>query len=433
MRQFKNQFTNSWSLLFWLILILPYQFSATAQQINWTQFRGSSLDGTSKETGIPTYWNDSVNVAWKTRIIGKGWSSPVVYGNQVWLSTAAEDGKQMFGVCIDLKTGKEILNIKLFEPETLSGKHEINTYASPTPCIELGLVYFHFGSYGTACLRTNDGSVVWKRTDLKCNHASGPGSSPIIYKNLLILHFDGTDKQYLVALDKETGKTVWLKDRPKDCYDKLEPIGKKAYMTPLVINVNRKDLLISNGSAVCIAYNPETGEEVWRVVEGEDSTIAMPFFEDGILFFYSSFVTSADGEKYIDLLAVNPNGSGNITTKNVLWRLRSPIMQLLTPLIKDGLIYTVDTMNNLFCIDAKTGKPVYTKRLTSKYNASPVYAGGNIYFTSTKGETLVIKEGKKLEIVSRNKLKGEVFATPAISDKSIIIRAGTSLYCIRNK
>jgi len=411
-------------------LMIHCQFTATAQQSNWTHFRGSSLDGISTEKGIPTIWNDSLNVIWKTGIKGKGWSSPVVYGDQVWLTAATDDGKKMSGVCINLKTGKEVFNKKLFEPVTTYPKHEINTYASPTPCIEQGFVYLHFGTYGTICLRTSDGSVVWKRTDLNCDHVQGPASSPIIYKNLLILHLEGVDVQHIIALDKKTGKTIWKKERPQDCYAKLDPIGRKAYITPIIINVNGKDLLISNGSAACIAYNPETGEEVWRVVQGEDSTISMPFSGDGIVFFYTGFVTPKDGEKYCELLAVDPSGSGDVTKTHVLWRFKSPILQLLTPLLIDGLIYTVDSMNNLFCIDAKTGKTVYTKKLSGKYNSSPVYAGGNIYFTSTNGETLIIKEGRKLEIIARNRLKGEVFATPAITPESIIIRAGTSLYCI---
>jgi outer membrane protein assembly factor BamB len=339
----------------------------------------------------------------------------------------------MYGVCINAKTGKEIFNKKLFETDTAYSKHDINTYASPTPCIEQGFVYLHFGSYGTACLRTADGSIVWKRSDLNCDHVQGPGSSPVIYKNLLILHLEGVDSQFLAALNKKTGETVWIKNRPKDCYDKLEPIGKKAYITPIIINVKGRDLLISNGSAACIAYNPETGEEVWRVVQGEDSTISMPFSENGIVFFYTGFVTPKEGEKYSELLAVNPDGKGDITKTNIVWRIKSPILQLLTPLIKDGLIYTVDASNNLYCYDSKTGKTVYTKRLTGKYNASPVYADGFIYFTSTNGETLIIKEGIKLEIVSRNRLKGEVFATPAITGNSIIMRAGGSLYCLKNK
>ncbi|MCX6253964.1 MAG: PQQ-binding-like beta-propeller repeat protein [Bacteroidia bacterium] len=411
-------------------LMIHCQFTASAQQSNWTQFRGSNLDGISKVTSVPTTWNDSVNVIWKTRINGKGWSSPVVYGDQVWLTTATEDGKQMSGVCVNSKTGKEIFNIKLFAPETMHPKHEINTYASPTPCIEQGFVYLNFGSYGTACLRTSDGSVVWKRTDLKCDHVQGPGSSPIIYKNLLILHIEGVDIQYIVALDKKTGKTIWKKERPKEVYDRLDPIGRKAYITPIIINVKGKDLLISNGSAACIAYNPETGEEVWRVVQGEDSTISMPFSEGGIVFFYTGFVTPKEGDKYCELLAVDPSGSGDVTKTHVIWRLKSPILQLLTPLVNDGLIYTVDSMNNLFCIDAKTGETVYNKKLAGKYDASPVYTGGNIYFTSTNGETLVIKEGRKLVIIARNRLKGEVFATPAIINNSIIIRAGENLYGI---
>jgi outer membrane protein assembly factor BamB len=411
-------------------LTINGQFTASAQQTNWTHFRGSNLDGISKETGVPTIWNDSLNVVWKKGINGKGWSSPVVYGDQVWLTSATADGNQMYVVCVNSGTGKEIYNIKVFQPEAMYPKHEINTFASPTPCIEEEFVYVHFGTYGTACIRTDNGAIVWKRTDLNCDHVQGPGSSPIIYKNLLILHLEGVDNQYLVALDKRTGKTVWKKDRPKECYDRLAPIGKKAYITPIIINVKGKDLLISNGSAVCIAYNPETGEEVWRVVQGEDSTISMPFSENGIVFFYTSFVTPKEGEKYCELLAIDPTGSGDVTNTHVLWRFRSPILQLLTPLVKDGLIYTVDSMNNLFCFDSGTGKTVYTKRLNGKYNASPIYSEGKIYFISTNGETLIIKTGSKLEIIARNRLKGEVFATPAITNKSIIIRAGTNLYCL---
>jgi len=191
--------------------------------------------------------------------------------------------------------------------------------------------------------------------------------------------------------------------------------------------------MISNGSAVCIAYEPETGNEVWRVVQGEDSTISMPFFEEGVVFFYTSFVTPKVGEKYCELLAVDPSDSGDVTKTNVLWRFSSPILQLLTPVVKDGLIYTIDTMSNLFCIDSKTGKTVYTSRLTGKFNSSPLYVGGNVYFTSTTGETIVIKAGRKLEIISRNKLKGDVFATPAITNNSIIMRVGSYVYCISSK
>jgi outer membrane protein assembly factor BamB len=312
-------------------------------------------------------------------------------------------------------------------------KHDFNSYATPTPCIEDGFVYLHFGTYGTVCLRTKDAAEVWKRTDLNCDHVQGPASSPIIYKNLLILHIEGTDVQYIIALDKITGKTVWKTDRPADCWDKLPGIGKKAYTTPIIITVNGRDLLISNGSAACIAYDPETGKEVWRVVQGEDSTISMPFSENGIVYFYTSFVTPKEGEQYSELLAVDPTGTGDVTNTKVIWRFKSPILQLLTPLIRNGLIYTVDSKNNLYCLDALTGKIIYTKKLSKKYEASPVVAGGNIFFTSTDGETIVIKEGNNLNILSRNKIRGEIFATPAILHNSIIIRTKDNLLRIGDR
>lgn len=402
-----------------------------SQTTNWSHFRGNNLDGKSASANIPVQWNDSLNILWKTPVHGKGWSSPVVWGDQVWLTTATTDGRKMYGICLNVKTGKEIFNIQLFEQENTYSKHDFNTYASPTPAIEQGFVYIHFGTSGTACLRTKDGSVVWKRADLNCEHVQGPASSPFIYKNMLILHIEGTDVQYIVALDKATGKNIWKTDRPKELYDKLKPIGKKAYITPIIINVGGRDLLISNGSAVCIAYDILTGKEVWRFVQGEDSTISMPVSENGIVYFYTGFVTPADGEQYSELVAIDPTGSGDITsTPYVKWRYKSPVLQLLTPLIKDGLIYTVDTRNFLSCIDAVTGKQVYNRRMTAKYNSSPVCAGGNIYFTSVNGETTVLKEGRKLDIVSRNKLAGEIYATPAITGNKLIIRTATDLYCI---
>jgi outer membrane protein assembly factor BamB len=415
--------------LFVLVFFLGSQ-PVKSQQINWTHFRGNYLDGISEDQNAPILWNDSTNIIWKTGIQGKGWSSPVVFGDQVWVTSASEDGKQMAGICLDFNSGKLIYNIHLFQPDSTYPKHSINTYATPTPCIEEGFVYLSFGTYGTACVDTRNGKVVWKRTDLNCDHVQGPGSSPILYKNLIILHMEGVDVQYLVALDKQTGKTVWKTDRPVKLYEPLAPIGKKAYITPVIINLNGEDLLISNGSAVCIAYNPLTGEEIWRVVQGEDSTIAMPFSEGGLVYFYSSFVTGPDGEKYAELLAVNPEGKGDVTGTHVVWRRKSPILQLLTPLIKDGLIYTVDTRNMLYCLDSKTGQELYSKRLKEKYNASPVFAGGDVYFTSVSGETLIIKAGNRFQILAENKLPGDVYATPAFVRNSILLRTESQLYRI---
>lgn len=425
------------SPLFQIYLILTLFLSLSiqttrAQQDNWTHFRGSNLNAIATETNVPTVWNDSTNIMWKTDIEGKGWSSPVVYGNQIWLTTATDNGKKMLAVCVDINTGKKIYDLLLFQPDTIQSKHSMNTYATPTCCIEEGFVYAHFGTYGTACINTATGVVVWKRMDLNCKHAQGPGSSPILYKDLLILHYDGTDVHYVVALDKKTGKTIWKVDRPEDLYKGMAPISKKAFITPIIINVNGEDLLISSAACALFAYKPESGKEVWRIVKGRESTVSSPIIENGVLYYYSSWVTSPEVvEPLIELVAVNPVGKGDITKTNILWKLEAPRDQLSTPLIKDGRIYTVDNRGLLMCIDTKTGKVIYSLQQKQKYNSSPVFAGGNIYFNSLKGETMVIKPGDKLEVEAVNKLSGgEVYATPAFVRNSIIFRSDKYLYRI---
>ena len=192
--------------------------------------------------------------------------------------------------------------------------------------------------------------------------------------------------------------------------------------------------MISNGSTVCIAYEIETGKEVWRVVEGEDSSIAMPIYEDGIVYYYTSLMTPpGNGEKFVELLAVDASGTGDVTKTNIIWRHKGPILQLLTPLIKDGVIYTVDTKNTLIVFDAKTGEQTFTQKLKEKYHSSPLWAEGKVYFTSVKGETIVMKAGKTPEIISTNKVDGDVYATLAIVQNSILIRTDTSLFRIKEK
>ena len=424
---------NLYSLLSLYIALLSVTYSCQpgSRKGDWTHFRGSNLDGISHDKRAPLSWTETENITWKSATEGRGWSSPVVYDDQVWYTTATPDGKEMFAVCADLNTGKNLLNVKVFEPDTIYRKHAINSYATPTPCIEKHFVYVHYGRYGTACLSTETGQIIWSRTDLQCEHVQGPASSPILYKNMLILHMEGSDVQYIIALDKKSGETVWRTDRPKECYDPLEWIGKKAYITPLIVEANGKDLLISNGAAACIAYDPETGKEIWRIVQGEDSTIAMPAEEDGIIYFYTGFVTPPGGNPYAELLAVDPRGQGDIAATNIIWRVKSPVLQLLTPLVKDGLIYTVDSEGTLLCIDASTGETVWSEKLKGKYNSSPVYAAGHIYFSSTRGETIVIKEGRELEVVARNTLDGEIWATPAVVNGSILMRTSKYLYRIQ--
>lgn len=258
----------------------------------------------------------------------------------------------------------------------------------------------------------------------------GQGSSPIIYKNLIILHFEGSDVRYIVALDKTNGKQVWRTDRPAEPYVPLTDVGKLAYITPIVINVNGRDMLISNGSAICQALDPGNGEEIWRLVDGAETTAAMPFVEKGVLFWYAGFNIGSDGVQYSDLLAVNPAGKGDITGTNIIWKKKdeSPSNQMLSPVIKDGLIYTVTTKNILMCIDAKTGEEVWSNHVISNFNASPLKIEDNIWFFSIKGDVLVLKAGRNYEVVARNKMDSGIWATPAVLRNSMIIRTQNYLY-----
>lgn len=414
--------------LFFLIILFSCE---NGKKENWTHFRGTNMNGIAENENIPLKIDESV-IKWRTEIHDKGHSSPVVYGNQIWLTTGKPDGAELYAVCLDYETGKIIHDIKVFSNDSVERKHSINTYASPTPCIEKGFVYVHYGSLGTACINTGDGSVVWKRTDLKCRHFHGPGSSPVLYKNLLILHFDGVDERYVIALDKSDGSTVWRADRPADLYEPLPWVGRLAYLTPIIINVKGRDMLISDGSAVCIAYDPNTGEEIWRVVGGAETTIAMPFTENGVLFWYTGFMVDENGTQYTDLLAVNPDGKGDITGTNIIWKKKDETRdnQMLSPVIKNGLIYTVTTKNIMMCVDAMDGKEVWSRTVKSDFNASPLYVNGNVWFFSVKGEVLVLKAGREYEIIAENQMDSGIWATPAVLRNSMIMRTRNYLYRI---
>ncbi len=411
--------------------LLSGSLQVSAQDRNWTHFRGSNLNGIALNENIPLKW-DETSIRWKVPVHDRGYSSPVVFNNQVWLTTAKADGSELYAVCADYETGKIIHDIKVFTPVEVERKHSLNSYATPTPALEQGFVYVHYGSMGTACINTADGSIVWKVTDLKCKHVQGPASSPIIYKNLIILHYEGTDVRYLVALEKATGKLVWKTDRPMEPYEPLTVIGRKAYVTPIIINVKGRDLLISNGSAICIAYDPLTGGEIWQVIGGAESTVSMPFTEKGRLFWYTGFMVGSDGTKYADMIAVNPDGRGDITKTNIIWKRSDELAsnQMLSPVIKDGLIYTVTSRNVMMCIDASDGKEIWSKHVTSNYNASPLYINGNIWFFSIKGEVLVLKAGKDYKVVSQSSLESGIWATPAILRNSAIVRTENFLYRI---
>ena len=418
------------SIAFLLSFVSSTLFAQTTE--NWTHLRGSNLDGHSASKNVPVNWNDSTNILWKTEIRGVAWSSPVVYGNQIWTSSATRDGDELFAVCTDFNSGKILKELMLFKPDSVQHIHPTNSYATSTPCIEADFVYVHFGTYGTACVNTKTFEVVWTRTDLNCDHMQGAASSPILYKNLLILHIEGTDVQYLIALDKHTGKTVWKTERPQEFYKDIAPVSRKAYCTPIVVNVNGKDQLISNGSQVCVAYEPETGKPIWQVFYGDDSTVSMPLSYGGLVFVNSGWMLPENGNYYARLLAVDPTGTGDVTKTHVPWESATDVPQISTPVIVDSLIYMVHERGELTCLKARNGEVIWKTKLKDQFNASVLYASGNIYLFGLKGKTYVVNPGLSFQLVAENQLEGMVKATPAIVRDNIIFRTDKFLYRIGN-
>jgi len=260
------------------LLLLP---SIVLAAENWPQFRGPSGDGHSDSTGLPVKFGEGDHVKWKTPIHGKAWSSPVVWGAHVWLTTANEAGTELSVVTVDKETGKIVRDEILFRVAAPQFCHKFNSYASPTPAIEEGRIYVTFGSPGSACLDTKTGQKIWERTDFVCNHYRGAGSSPILWENLLIMNFDGSDHQFIVALDKKTGKTVWETKRSVDYQDldkdgtvKNEGDYRKGFATPHVYLEKGQPILLSSGAKAHYAYDPRTGKEIWRIDELESHSAA---------------------------------------------------------------------------------------------------------------------------------------------------------------
>lgn len=396
---------------------------------SWPQFRGPEGTGHSDARGLPTVWDEGKNVVWKTAIHDRGWSSPVVYGKQVWLTSASKDGRELFVLCLDRDTGKVLKDWKLFDVAQPQFIHAFNTPASPTPVIEEGRVYVTFGSAGTAAIDTKTFRVVWQRRDIECNHFRGAGSSPILFRNLLLMHFDGSDVQFVMALDKKTGKTVWQTKRSIDFQD-LDKDGKvaaegdmrKAFSTPHVARINGRWEMISLGAKAAYSYDPFTGKELWRVEErGQHSASTRPVLGDGMVYFPSGFSAG-------QLMAVRTGGAGLITDSHVAWRVKRGVPNKPSILLVDGLIYMIGDTGIASCVDAKTGEVVWQQRVGGEYSASPVYADGKLWLFSEDGKTIVLKPGRVFEKLGENKLDEGFLASPAIAGKAFYLRTRTHLY-----
>lgn len=403
---------------------------------DWPQFRGPDGQGHSDSSGLPLTWSESNHVRWKTPIHGKAWSSPVVLGDQVWLTTATEDGRELFVIALDRATGRIRQDRKIFEVATPQYADKFNSYGSPTPVVAAGRVYVSFGSAGTACLDTETGEVRWTRRDLPCNHWRGAGSSPTLWNGRLILHFDGADLQYVIALDAETGRTVWKTDRSIDFRD-LTPEGKpirdgdfrKAFSSPLVVVHAGRPLLLSAGSNATYGYDPATGGELWRVEERKHhSGTVRPVVGHGMVY-------TATGLAKGELWAVRLGGRGVITDTHVAWKVTTHVPNRPSPVLVGDLLFMVHQDTGVVtCLEAKTGALVWRERLPGggSHSASPVHAEGRLYFFSENGHCPVIAAAREFKVLAENRLDGGFMASPAVAGRALFVRTKSHLYRLEN-
>jgi len=425
-------------LAIYLIVAVMLPAAPTARS-DWPDFRGpygnglATMPGDSEPIGLPLHWSETKNVVWKTAIPYSGWSTPVVMEGRIWITTATPKGHDFFVICVDADSGEVLLNKNIFHaanPEPLG--NPLNSYASPSAVVEPGRVYVHFGTYGTACLDTENFDVLWKRNDINCRHLRGPGSSPILFENLLILTMDGVDVQYLVGLDKATGRTVWKTDRTAEWNDLgddgkpiLEGDFRKAYSTPLIIDYGRKKQMISVGAKALYGYDPTDGRELWKVRTPAYSGAARPVYGDGIAYMITGFGRT-------ELLAIGVDGSGDVTDTQVVWRIRKSVPRTPSPVLVDDLLFTINDTGTVMCLEAATGKEIWKEFIRGNCAASPIYADGRIYTCNRDGKTTVFKAARKHEELATNELDSGFMASPAVSGKALFLRTKTHLYRIES-
>ena len=383
---------------------------------DWPQFRGPGGEGHSAEKDLPLQWSESQNILWKTPIAGRGWSSPVVSGGRVWLTTAVErQGNASLRVlAYEVQSGREVVNVEVFSVRDAFLKNAKNSFASPTPIIEGDRVYVHFGSDGTAAV-TTDGKIVWK-TRLPYDSMHGNGGSPTLYRDLLIVSCDGSDDAYVVALDKNTGKVRWKTQR-REPYD-------QSYTTPLIIQVNGRDQVVSIGAFRAASYDPLTGKEIWRVRYGDGfSNVPRPVFSHGLVFIGTGFQEPS-------MLAVRPTGTGDVTGTHIAYTIERGAPFTPSPIIVGDEFYMVSDIGVASCLDVATGKVHWQQRVPGNYSASPIFADNRIYFLSEEGVATVIAPGKEFRRLAANSLEGTTFASIAVSQGTFFIRSDTHLYRI---
>ena len=432
--------------LFYVLLIAACFSSTALSQTNWPQWRGLNASGVSSETGLPTDWDGSKNIRWKAAIPGRGHSSPIVWGNKIFLTTSiegpvvpgAEAVRHMHKgqeyrhpdsvgadhsytlklLCVDLDSGKILWDKTVYEGTVYDNRHKKNTYASATPVTDGKFVYISFEAEGIYCYDF-DGKRIWKTSVGKiAKGGMGPGTSPVLYENLLILQADQEygEGSFIAAVDKKNGKEVWRVERDQ----------RRSWATPLLIKTSQRTELVTSGPNKIISYDPATGRELWRAPGVISNPIPSPVTGQGLV-----FVTAGSDAKRA--FAIRLGGSGDLEgTTNVVWSYEKGTAYVPSPILYNEYLYLITDAGAITCLEAATGKVIYQTRIpmAASFTASPVAFEGKIMFVSEDGDSFILKAGPVPEILNANGLGEPVYASPAIVAGRILIRGQSNLYCI---
>ncbi|QDU76782.1 Outer membrane protein assembly factor BamB precursor [Bremerella volcania] len=420
-----SRFSRSLLLLAFVLLSGTCFAGNVAAQSNWHQFRGPTGQGIAEGVTLPTEWGPDKNIAWKQEVPGLGWSSPVVAGDRIFLTTAvaqSEDKKadhSLRTLCLAADTGKIVWDVEVFlqDGETAPRIHGKNSHASPTPYLEGEMVYVHFGHMGTACLRQKDGSIVWSTQELTYRPTHGNGGSPVIWGDHLIFSIDGSDMQAVIALDKTTGDVAWKTER------NVPDIPKYfSFSTPLLIGVDGKTQLISAGSGVVMAVDPSNGKEIWRVGYGKGySVVPRPIFANGLVYVCTGYDRAT-------LMAMRPDGQGDVTDSHVAFVVDRNV-PLNPSLVAVGTsVYIISDNGILSCLDGLTGDVVWKERVGGNFSSSLLYAGGLIYLLDEAGKSTVVRPGDEYVVVAENDLGERALASLGVDGNDILLRTEKALY-----
>ena len=407
---------------------------------DWPQFRGPTGQGHATATNLPAVVSDTENVTWKATLPGQGWSSPVVEGGKVWLTTAENDDTSLRALAVQLATGKLLHNVEVFAPASSLKINAKNSHASPTPVVDGSRVYVHFGTLGTACLSTRTAQILWTNTELQIDHREGAGSSPVICGPNLVVHCDGTDVQYIVALDKATGAVAWKTARsgPLNANEDF----RKAYSTPLLIEAGGRRQIISPAADHVYAYDPVDGRELWKIDYEGFSNVPRPVFGGSLLYVCTGYMKPQLWAIRPGTVNDRPSGNAgpgskaasvNLTQSHVAWKATKQMPANASPLLVGDEIYTVSDQGILSCLDARSGEEIWKQRIKGSYSASPLLADGKIYVASEEGDLLVIEPGRVYKELALNHFDAKLMASPAALQSMLLVRTSQALYRFEKK